>query len=336
MSSHAASLLIALCFGGLIAGCNQPRVQELVQPSTVTYLRVEPNSILDKTGETLRYYVDRPDQTGLFPLLIMVDGSGCRGWQAVGLEKWLQPDHTAPRPYVRLFVDKRGVSRDSLGKEGCSDTFLKSFSIDKRVEDHLRVLQHVRAQADWWDGTLLIAGWSDGGDIAAQLTAYYPNVDRAMLGAMGGGTTMSEQFQDKFFCPIDAFETTKARDHCVADLLSEFNAMKDNPTWTKTWSGTDNTHRVWASRLDTRLTHLLKDVTAPILIIHGANDQNNVPVDSAQTLVADLANAGRDNITYWEIPGMKHTPGSLPDDRRVALMTAMRDWLLMGDSVAMP
>lgn len=336
MSLNSISISIILCFGLLIAGCGRPQSDEPAQPTALEYFRIEPNSIMDKTGETLRYYVDRPKQTGRFPLLIMIDGSGCRGWQAIGLEKWLQPDGTAPRPYVRLFVDKRGVPIDSLGTEGCSDTFLKSFTIDKRVEDHFRVLQHIRAHADWWDGTLLIAGWSDGGDIATQLTAYYPNVERAMLGAMGGGTTMSEQFQDQFFCRPDAFETLRARDDCVTDLLSEFEAMKDNPTWTETWSGLDNTHRVWASRLDTRLTHLLKDVTAPVLIVHGANDQNNVPVNSAQTLVAELAEAGRDNVTYWEVPDMKHTPRSLPDDRRVALMTAMRDWLLVGDSVTMP
>jgi dipeptidyl aminopeptidase/acylaminoacyl peptidase len=112
--------------------------------------------------------------------------------------------------------------------------------------------------------------------------------------------------------------------------------MTDNPTWTKTWSGSDNTHRVWASRLHTRLTHLLLDNQTPILIVHGAEDFDNVPVESARTLVSALTDAGQDSFTHWEVPGMKHGPASLPADRIQPLFDAMRDWLLTGDSVTMP
>jgi pimeloyl-ACP methyl ester carboxylesterase len=330
------TVLIVICLSSTFSGCSPPQTATPIAPATIEYLRVDPVTILDKSGEPLTYLTDRPERPGRFPLVIIVDGSTCRGWQTVGLDKWLQPDETAPRPFARIFVEKRGVPSDSTGQDGCSDTFLKNFSIDKRVEDHLRVLQHVRAHADWWDGTLYIAGWSDGGDIAAQLTAYYPGVDRALLGAMGGGTTMAEQFRDKFVCPEDRFDEAEDRTACVTELAGTFQEMTDNPTWTQTWGGPDNSHRVWASRLHTRLTHLLKDVTAPILIVHGAEGFDNVPVESARALVNALTDAGQDTFTYWEVPGMKHGPASLPEDRIQPLMTAMRDWLLLGETVAMP
>lgn len=328
--------LIPICLFFLFLGCAPAQTAAPIDPADIEYFRVDPVTILDKSGESLTYYVDRPKLSGRFPLVLVIDGSGCGGWRSYKLDRWMRPDETAPRPFARVFVDKQGVPIDNLREDGCSETFLKTFSIDKRVEDHLRALQHLKAHADWWDGRLYVAGWSDGGDIAAQLTSYYPNVDRALLGAMGGGTTMAEQFRDQFMCPESRFETADERSECITELTSTFEEMTDNPTWTKTWSGDANSYRVWASRLNTRLTPPLLDTKTPILIVHGAEDFNNVPVDSARTLVAALTEAGHESFTYWEVPGMKHGPASLPKNRITPLMNAMRDWLLTGDSVTMP
>lgn len=305
-------------------------------PSDGSYIRLEETTITDKRDELLTYIVDRPGTDGKYPLVVMVDGSGCRGWEASKLHTWFRPDETSPLPYARLFVLKRGVPRDSTGREGCSETFLKSYTMDNQVEDHLRVLQHVRAHADWWDGTLYVAGWSDGGDIATQLTAYYPNVTRAVLGAMGGGTTMYEQMRDIYICPPERFVDGGDRDSCIASIDAEFEEMRDNPTWKKTWSGDANTYRVWATRLDTRLTHLLKDMQTPVLIVHGEADKN-VPVDSARMLVAASQEAGSSaSVTYWEVPSMGHTPHRLAPEEKEALMHAMRDWLLLGEETPRP
>jgi pimeloyl-ACP methyl ester carboxylesterase len=109
--------------------------------------------------------------------------------------------------------------------------------------------------------------------------------------------------------------------------------MTDNPTWTQTWSGSDNTWRVWATRLNSRLVNLLQDNTAPVLIVHGADDYDSTPVASARVLVESLEAAGNTHFEYWEIPCMGHGWSSLPAEQGSAVEAGMLDWLL-GRAVA--
>lgn len=334
------SFLVGLaCFAG-IAGCDRTLpVAPQSSPfdgARPDYVRMEETVIRDKSDGDLLVYTDRPDAPGRYPMLLAIDGSGCSGWRASAFDAWFQPGQEASRPYARVFIAKRGVGLDDFGDEVCSDEFLKTYTIDQRVEDHLRLMQHLRAHADWWDGTLYVAGWSDGGDIAAQFTAYYPGVDRAMLGAMGGGTTMAEQFRDDFVCPKGDVDNAAARRSCIAGLTEELDRMRDNPTWTKTWSGHANSHRVWASRLDTRLTPLLADMRNPVLVVHGERDVDSVPVGSARAMVAAIQRSGEGNVTYWEVPGMAHTIDSLPETRARQLRTDILNWLLDGTPAAYP
>jgi len=225
-------------------------------------------------------------------------------------------------------VEKPGVEPDAEYGAACSEDFFRHYTIDQRVIDHLRVLQHLRARADWWNGELLVWGWSDGGDVASQLIAYYPDVTRAVLGAMGGGYTMAEHFENFWICTPDRYEDPVERQACIDDLRTQFAAMEDNPTWQETWSGPDNAWRVWPSRLRSRLVHLLADNTTPILIVHGEEDHDNTPVESARVLVEELEAAGNTAFEYWEIPRMQHGWGNLPETQQHALLDGMLDWLL--------
>ena len=112
--------------------------------------------------------------------------------------------------------------------------------------------------------------------------------------------------------------------------------MTNIPTWKRSWAGEENTFRVWASRINARFTNILIDTDTPILIVHGTNDYKSVPVSSARQLIKDLEKAGRESVTYWEIPNMVHSISSLPDVDQQPLKNAMRDWLLVGDTVIMP
>ena len=224
-----------------------------------------------------------------------------------------RPSADSPKPYARIAVEKPGVDHEASYPSECSEEFLKYYTIEQRVTDHLRVLQHLTAEASWWNGELLIWGWSDGGDIAAQLTAYYPNVTRAILGAMGGGFTMEEHFKDFWVCPKERLGDKRAA--CIAQLDAQFQEMFDNPTWTKTWSGPDNAWKVWPGRLRSRLVNVLQDNTSPILIVHGEKDFDSTPVASARKLVKELQDAGNTSFTYWEIPNMEHGWSKLPKNK---------------------
>lgn len=288
----------------------------------------EMHSIATVEGRDLRFFLDRPQTGEPAPLLLMVDGSSCVGQLRPGWRDLYRPGPGQPEPYARLMVEKPGVEPEAGHGAECSQDYLRDYSMDERVFDHLRVLQHLNATAHWWNGELLIWGWSDGGDIASQLVAYYPNVTRAVLGAMGGGYTMAEHFENFWICAADQLPDEAERAACVEDLRALFQDMTDNPTWTQTWSGSDNTWRVWATRLNSRIVHVLKDNTTPILIVHGADDYDATPVESARVLVDSLEAAGNTSFEYWQIPCMGHGWSSLPPRQRRGVEAGMLDWLL--------
>jgi pimeloyl-ACP methyl ester carboxylesterase len=293
------------------------------------------STIPDVNERPVTFYVDRPEAGEQVPLLVVVDGSGCGGQLRPGWRTFYEPGPERAAPYARLRVEKPGV--DPFRRTStCTEDFMRHYTIDGRVLDHLRVLQHLRATADWWNGELWVWGWSDGGDVASQLVSYYPDVDRAVLGAMGGGFTMAEHFEDFWGCPESRVQG-EDREACVADLRAQFQQMEDNPTWTETWSGADNSWRVWASRLRARLIHILADRTQPFLIVQGERDYDATPAESARALVRGLEAAGNEAFEYWEIACMEHGWRSLGDERAEALTDAMLNWLILGpDAVAAP
>ena len=283
-------------------------------------------------GRDLIYFIDRPEIDTPLPLLVLVDGSGCVGQKRPQISDFYRPVevHRKIAQFARLRVEKPGVGHaDDWPQESCSEDFLKHYTVDKRVEDHLRVLQHLRASADWWNGEVLIFGWSDGGDIGTRLLAYYPDVTRAVLGGMGGGIPMAQHFEEDWICS----DAAQVGDHegCVASLRKEFQRMADNPTWKRTWSGEDNSWRVWASRLFSTTTALLVDNHTPVLIVHGQEDFDSLPVRGARKLVEELTAAGNDAFEYWEVVGMKHSLSSLEDEARESIEICLLLWLVASE-----
>jgi len=294
---------------------------------TVSYFYDNVSKIQTVDEVSLSYRLDYPDNSQQIPLMLVIDGSTCRGLGTNGMLSLLKPDNSSPHPYARLIVEKVGVELNDDG-ENCSDLFLQNYSIEDRVIQHLRALQHLRKNLSWWNGELLIWGWSDGGDIAAQLTAYYPDTKRAVLGAMGGGITMGESFRDVDFCPRENFETGEERTICINKLEKHYDHIRRNPRWDETWLGEDNTLKVWETRLFSRLSHLLKDNNTPTLIVHG--DQDKGQINGARELREVLEAAENTAFTYWEIEGMGHSPRNLTSEQNTLIYNSMRDWLLTG------
>ncbi len=274
-------------------------------------------------GRQLAYTIDRPSTaSGKLPLLIVIDGSGCVGHKRAGFSELLAPSGNPDIAYARLVVGKSGVPATKAASDDCSDTFMEHYAIDQRVLDHLRILQVLTREISWWNGQLVVFGWSDGGDIATQLFAYNPKISRLAFGGVGGGFTMQEHFEDFWVCAEGQIED---REGCVASLREQFDAIDRNPTWTEHWSGEDNSYRAWRSRLSTRLTPILQDETRPVLMVHGAEDYTGAPVQSARKLADDLRSTA--TFTYWEIEGMGHDIWSLPPEKALALEARILRWL---------
>lgn len=321
--------LLLLSLSLLLTACMTTTPIEVVEPnnSSLDYVYEARETILSADDRQISYYLDRPKDIKV-PIFVVIDGSGCSGQMRESFKTLFRPDLNTSRPYARLAVEKPGVSPDAGPNAPCSEEFLRDYSMTNRVLDHIRVFQHLRYHADWWNGELYVWGWSDGGDIATQLVAYYPLVTRAVLGAMGGGYTMSEHFIDFWVCPKEMPE--KEREGCINELEAHFTAMNDNPTWKKTWSGPSNSWKAWSTRLNTRLSNLLKDNATPILIVQGANDFDATPTQSARKLIDELRESDNRNYAYWEIKNMEHSWSSLPAAQARTLENAMLTWLLTG------
>ncbi|WP_343345818.1 alpha/beta hydrolase [Sphingomicrobium sp. XHP0239] len=284
----------------------------------------ETHRIVGIDQRNIQFYLDWPADGSNVPILLMIDGSGCVGQLRERGRSFYRPGPDAPFRYARLQIEKPGVdpTADFFDALTCSDEFHRHYTIANRVADHLRVLQHLGAQADWWNGDLYLWGWSDGGDIGAQLLSYRPTTTRAVLGAMGGGFTMAEHFEDFWVCPE---ETTSDRPACLADLRADFTRIADHLSRVGRWNG--ESPATWDSRLHSRLIAPLADNRVPLLIVHGEQDFDSVPVASARRLVDGLREAGNRHFAYWEIAGMEHGWSSLPPGRKASARLGMYFWL---------
>ncbi len=275
-------------------------------------------------GSGVEVLFSRPDTDIKVPVLLYVAGSGCISsrWEKVRSNLEL-PNWLASRT-ARVIVEKPGVAPGAGWGTECSEAFLKYYSIDQRIIDHLTAIQYVRRYATWWNGKLYIYGYSDGAAIAASVAAFTPETRKAVFGGMGGGMTMAEAFEDYIACSNDR---TDDRDACIAQLRELFDEMRRNPTSEKTWSGSDNSYKVWATRLDILEANLLRDLSIPFLVVHGADDRDGVPVESARRLVLVLEKVPGLQFEYWEIPEMSHAIGNLEPERGALIRGAIYGWL---------
>ena len=226
-----------------------------------------------------------------------------------------------------LVVEKPGVDSAADGSQ-CSETFANFYSLDQRVLDHLRAFQYLRRHAPWWNGEVYLLGWSEGASIGVSVSAYTPEIKRAVFGGLGGGISMARQFEDYMICSPDR---TESREDCISDLREQFDEIRSNPSPDETWLGADNSYRVWATRLDGVEFNLISDFSIPILIVHGSEDRDSIPVEAARELVRLLEAEEEVDFEYWEVPEMGHSPYSLDEEQRELLRLAMLNWLFERD-----
>lgn len=278
--------------------------------------------------------ITRPSGRDRVPIVLAVDGSLCIPSRAGSYIQGLLPEASGLKAYALVTVEKpEPTPLPPRGEDGsyrigpehrCSDAFKRYYSIDQRVLDHLRAIQHLRTHAPWWDGRLYLWGFSDGGRVASVVGAYTPETARMVLGGFGGGSTMAREFEDFHIC---AEGRTENRTGCLDEVRRQLSEIRDNPTPLKTWNGDSNTYKAWASRLDASEANVLEDTRIPILVFHGEKD-TAVPVASARLLAERMARQNP-RFVYREIAGMGHGLGSnLPEDKARTLQRELLEWLL--------
>jgi predicted esterase len=285
-------------------------------------------------GSLIEVHVYRPQGRGPLPIVLAIDGSMCMP-STSGFIEFLRSSIAGEQLYALVVVEKPAPTplpppdedgNINLGPEfTCSEEFKQYYSIDQRVLDHLRAVQHLRRSADWWNRDLFVWGFSDGGRVGSHVGAYVPETRRMALGGFGGGWGMAREFADVHMCAADR---TKDRPECLRSLQVQFDEIRRNPVTSKTWNGDANTYKAWATRLDAIEANVLDDVTIPLLLYHGELD-NAVPVASARATAERLRRRNA-SFVYREIAGMGHGLGSrLSDEESERLHDQTLDWLLL-------
>jgi pimeloyl-ACP methyl ester carboxylesterase len=280
-------------------------------------------------GTLVDVHLQRPSTAGKVPLLVYIDGSLCIPSTYNESVAWLLEKSDGARPFALAVIEKPGPTIPALNAEGnieigpdfqCSAEFRQHYSIDQRVIDHLRALQHLNRHASWWNGELLVWGFSDGGRIGAQLAAYYPQTKAVALVGVGGGMRMADS--------MEAMVCSGPKDTaaCGEALRKEMDEIRAAPVPTRDWMGESNTYATWASRLDAVEANVLRDLKAPLLVVHGERD-GSVPVASARKL-AELMQGSGVVFRYREIPGMRHSLwGTATPQESEALHQEVLEWL---------
>ncbi|WP_282246715.1 prolyl oligopeptidase family serine peptidase [Stenotrophomonas sp. PS02300] len=280
-------------------------------------------------GTLVDVHLQRPSTKRKVPLLVYIDGSLCIPSTYNESVAWLLQKSDGAHPFALAVIEKPGPTLPALNAEGdieigpdfqCSAEFRQHYSIDQRVIDHLRVLQHLNRHASWWNGELLVWGFSDGGRIGAQLAAYYPQTKAVALVGVGGGMRMADSMEAMVCAaPADAAA-------CRESLRKEMDEIRAAPVPTRDWMGESNTYATWASRLDAVEANVLRDLKAPLLVVHGERD-GSVPVASARKL-AELMQGSGVVFRYREVPGMRHSLwGAASPQQGEALHQEVLEWL---------
>ena len=281
-------------------------------------------------GTDIQISVERPASDRPVPILLAVDGSLCAPEKYSEWINWLASKRNGATPYALVVVEKPSPTVPKLTANGsydigpdfqCSEGFKQHYTIDQRVLDHLQALAYLRKTSpSWWNGRLLIWGFSDGAHIGARVGLYSPETKAELLVGLGGGTTMAFQLEHSM-----CSEPNNAK-QCRRDFRAKADEVRTNPTTNKSWLGEANTYAAWQSRLDTVETNALQYATFPVLVIHGVKD-GSVPVESARALAKVLSRPSG-SVEYWEIDGMGHGLGSLDAQKGAQLQARSLEWLL--------
>jgi len=245
-------------------------------------------------------YFNVPTKSQL-PIILFCQGSGFDS----NTEGFLSILRQFEEKAVGLAIEKEGVklgdSGDSLRIE-----YLENNLVNNRLNDYLRVLQYMRANAEWWNGDLYIVGGSEGGLLAGMLACYYPDIKGVAIFSFGGGLSFGEawpiavglQKEQEGAEQVEIEAETKS----ASDTL---NLCRSNPVSHSSYSGEDNTYAWWNSIVDLRLLNCLVDLKVPIYLAQGGEDIMS-PSISAQATQEQFIDQGKTNMHYREYEGYDH------------------------------
>ena len=268
-------------------------------------------------------YYNKPTADKM-PIMVFCQGSGYDS----NTEGFLGVIKQFEKQVVGLAIEKQGVKYGDLGDK-LTQEYITNNTIQNRLYDYLRTLQYMRTNAEWWNGEIYIIGGSEGGLLAGMLACFYPDVKGVSIFSFGGGLNFGEAW------PISSGLQLKAEGATNKDVEKKINVVKDSiqmirqePIFSKSYSGVDNTYAWWNSIIDLRLQNCLLDLNIPINLVQGSTDIMAPPI-SARTLKESFIKEGKTNLSYKEYEGYDHAYFDKEGNSHlVEVITESIDWVL--------
>ncbi len=265
------------------------------------YVSTRVQQLTREDGSSLVLLSDEPPGTARHPLLVYFDGSTCRSAASVAAFLAAVKD----MGYGFATPEKRGVRPGDDG-DRCSPEYLATNDRPQRVADGRALVASARRLFPRWDGRLVLAGGSEGAEIAAAVAAQSRETV-ALIYMAGGGLGQAYELRlmrEKELRMRSASDAERAA--ALAELERAFEAIRAAPTSTQTWYGGDNTFRRWATYLWQAPVRDLVRIDVPIYMVHGARDAST-PVESADAIAEEFRRLGKTNLIYHRLDGLDHS-----------------------------
>lgn len=231
-----------------------------------------------------------------------IGGSGC-----TSLSVYLAPYFSGANGAFEVFgLDKMGVEQGDLGLS-CSPAFWENYNYDELLRRNLIALNIV--QQRFPDEPVMLVGTSEGGPIALEIAGLVHSISKVAVIGAGGMTQRTE---------LDLLFERRGASSDFQDILARIEA---NPNSVEAFElGYPNAY--WSAVLDRDPLVNRQNLTMPILLIIGAND-DNVPVASAR-----LANSILSNSQLVEWPNADHVFQTSSGNQRAAVLRRVSEFLL--------
>lgn len=285
----------------------------------------------DKYQRKITFYLSKTkDPTAKLPLAVFVQGSGCEslfvkvGDQIGGGIQNLLLQIVRGKARL-LVVEKPGVNFLDLTEtpgaaEKCSAEFLREHTFERWAAAVDAAIKEVVKMPQIDTSRILVAGHSEGGDIAAKVAADNPGVTHVASLSAGGPTQL-----------FDLIELARTAPGAKGDPSAQFyqewaKIVADPDSTTKFFYG--HPYRRWSSFMRSSVLRELLRAKARIFIAHGSAD-TSVPVVSFDVLRAELVTHGKD-VTAERIEGVGHSFSADPldADGLRSIFTKMANWFL--------